>query len=143
MLIIYYLEKLTLSKLVGIVNFSERKFAEMHWPWRAKRYKLYLGKCLFLHYCLQLSFVYKIVSQIYFDLFCSEGKRLLSEFFRKWRWALITTTLISSCHWKSLVLFCLWKKRLKKAFFWHLQWIMAKSYTKTNYAIQNKNKLAI
>ena len=27
---IYYSEKLTLSKLVGKVNFSERKFEEMH-----------------------------------------------------------------------------------------------------------------
>ena len=27
---IYYWEKLTFSKLVGKVNFSERKFEEMH-----------------------------------------------------------------------------------------------------------------
>ena len=30
--------------------------------------------------------------------------------------ALITTTLISSCHWKTLVSFCLWKKRPENAF---------------------------
>ena len=30
MLNIYYWEKLTFSKLVGKVNFSERKFEEMH-----------------------------------------------------------------------------------------------------------------
>ena len=30
--------------------------------------------------------------------------------------ALITTTLISSCHWKTLVPFCLWKKRPENAF---------------------------
>ena len=33
---IYYWEKLTFSKLVGKVNFSERKFEEMHKLWRAK-----------------------------------------------------------------------------------------------------------
>ena len=30
--------------------------------------------------------------------------------------ALITTTLISSCHWKTLVPFCLQKKRPENAF---------------------------
>ena len=30
--------------------------------------------------------------------------------------ALITTTLISFCHWKTLVPFCLWMKRPEKAF---------------------------
>ena len=33
---IYYREKLMFSKLVGKVNFSERKFEEMHKLWRAK-----------------------------------------------------------------------------------------------------------
>ena len=33
MWIISYLEKLTFSKLVGKVNFSERKFEEMEYPW--------------------------------------------------------------------------------------------------------------
>ena len=65
---------------------SGRKFEEMHYLWRAKRYKVYSGKRLFWHYCLQLSFVYKTVSQISFNLFWSGDKRLLSEFLRKWRW---------------------------------------------------------
>ena len=30
--------------------------------------------------------------------------------------AMITTTLTSSCHWKTLVPFCLWKKRPEKSF---------------------------
>ena len=93
---------------------------------------MYSGNPLFWHCYLQLSFVYKTVSQISFKLFCLGDKRLLSEFLRKWGWfqghserflnilaknsnfkklrhsfvdetALITTTLISSCHWKSLV----------------------------------------
>ena len=38
----------------------------MHSLWRAKRYKVYLGERLFWHYLLQLSFVYKTVSQISF-----------------------------------------------------------------------------
>ena len=52
--------------------------------WKAKRYKVYSGKRLFWHYRLQLSFVYESVSQIFFNLFCSGDKRLLSEFFRIW-----------------------------------------------------------
>ena len=44
---IYYWEKLTFSKLVGKVNFSERKFEEMHQLWRAKRHKAYSGKRFF------------------------------------------------------------------------------------------------
>ena len=58
----------------------------MHYLWRAKRYKVYSGKRLFWHYCLQLSFVYKTVSQISFNLFWSGDRRLLSEFLRKWGW---------------------------------------------------------
>ena len=64
----------------------ERKFEDMHYLRRAKRYKVYLGKCLFWHYRLQLSFIYKTVSQISFNLFWSGDKRLLSEFLRKWDW---------------------------------------------------------
>ena len=37
------------------------------------------------HCCLQLSFIYKKVSQILFNLFCLGDKRLLSEFLRKCR----------------------------------------------------------
>ena len=81
---IYDWEKLTFSKLVGKVRFSERKFKEMHLLWRAKRYKIYSGKRLFWHYCLQLFFVHKSVSQMSFNLFCLGDKSLLSEFLRKW-----------------------------------------------------------
>ena len=80
---IYYWEKLAFLKLIGEVNFLERKVEEMHQFWRAKRYKVYLGKRLFGHYCLELSFIYKIVPQISFNLFCSGYKRILSEFLRK------------------------------------------------------------
>ena len=72
---LYYWEKLTFSKLVEKEHFVERKFEEMHQLWRAKRYKLYSGKRLFWHYCLQLSFVYKTMSQISFNLFCSGDKK--------------------------------------------------------------------
>ena len=109
----------------------------MHELWRGKTYKVYLGKRLFWHFCLQLSFVYKIMSQISFNLFCSRNKKLLSEFLRKWCWfheynerfpkfqktetrfyrwkSNITTTLISSCHRKILVLFYFRKKRPENA----------------------------
>ena len=53
---------------------------------RAARYKLYLGKCLFWRYCLQLSFIYRIVSRIFLYLFCSGDKRISSDFMRKWSW---------------------------------------------------------
>ena len=124
---------------------SERKFEEMHYLWRPKRYKVYLGKRLFWYYSLQLSFVYKTVSQISFNLFWSGDKTLLSEFLRKWGWfhepnerspkylllkikisknwdtvvdkrTTITTTLTSSCHWKTLAPFCLRKKIRENTF---------------------------
>ena len=50
--------------------------------------------------------------------------------------ALITATLITSCHWKIFVPFFLWKKRPENAFLT----LIVKSYRKTNYAIQNNNK---
>ena len=121
----YYWEKLTFSKLAKNVNFSERKFEEMRYLWRAKRYKVYSGSNIW-HYYLQLSFVYKTVSSISFKLFCLGDKRFLSEFLIKVDFrdimnvspnilaenlnlqklthgfadekSLITTTLISSCH---------------------------------------------
>ena len=39
---------------------------------------------LFWHDYLQQAYVYKIMSQISFKLYCSGDKRLLSEFRRKW-----------------------------------------------------------
>ena len=45
-----------------------------------------MGKLLFWHHCLQLSFAYEPVSQISFSLFCSRDKKLLSEFVRKRGW---------------------------------------------------------
>ena len=56
--------------------------------------------------------------------------------------ALIITTLISSCHWKAFVPFYLRNKRPENTF---LTLIVnyGKLVQKTNYAIQNNNKLAI
>ena len=48
-----------------------------------KSYKVYSGNRLLWPYYLQLSFVNKIMSQIPFNLFCSEYKRLLSDFLWK------------------------------------------------------------
>ena len=125
---ISYWEKLRSSKPVGKVNFLERKFEQMHQPWRTKRIKVHSGKHLFWHYCLQLSFVYKTVSQIYFNLFCSRHKR---HGFVDER-AMITLTLISSCHWKTLVPSCLRKKRPENAYL-----TLIVNYRK----IEQKNKL--
>ena len=82
----YFIRMRKLTKVVRKVNFSERKFEDMHQLWRAKRCKVYPGKRLIWHYHLQLSFVYKAESQISFNFFCSGDKRLLSEFLRKWGW---------------------------------------------------------
>ena len=75
-----------------------------------KIYKVYSGKRLDWYCHLQMSFVYKTVSQISLKLFCSGDKRPLSEFLRKEfvdEKAIISTTLIYSCHWKTYKLFCL------------------------------------
>ena len=68
---------------------------------------------------------------------------------------LITTTLISCCHWKTLVPFCLRKIKPETHFntnsellYSHkkqilMTMIIAKSYKKTNYANENNNKLPI
>ena len=61
---IYYWEKLTFSKL------------------RLSR-KENLKKCINFE---EQKGIFKTVSQISFKLFCSGDKRLLSEFFQKWRW---------------------------------------------------------
>ena len=104
-------------------------------------------KSFIWHYCLQLSFVCKTVSQISFKLFCLGYKRLRryqsslgnyvdlrdimnasqnilakNQNLKKLRHgfvdkrALITTTSLSSCHWKTHAPFCLWKKRSENAF---------------------------
>ena len=110
-----------------------------------KSKKVYSGKSLLWHYYLQLSFVYKTVSQISFNLFCFEDKGLLSEFFRKRvnfrdimnispnilaknqnfkklrhgfvdEKAQIKTMLKFSCNWKTFVSFACEKKDLKTHF---------------------------
>ena len=142
---IYYWEKLASSKLVGKVNFSESKFKKIHWLWKAKRYKVYSGKRLFWHYYLQLSFIYETVPQISFNCFAREIKGFYQRSLgnevdfrdimnvspnilaKNWNLkklrhgfvderALVTTTLISFCHWKTLVPICLRKKRPENTF---------------------------
>ena len=55
---------------------------------------------------------------------------------------MIATTLISSCHLKTLVPFCLQKKRPENEFL-TLTANYRKIVQKKNYAIQNNSKLAI
>ena len=105
---------------------------------------VYSGKPWFWYYYFQLSFVCKTVSRISFKLFCSGLKGFYQSSlgnkidFRDmnvspntltedWNFknlrlglvderALITTTSMSSCHWKTLLPFCLQKKRPENAF---------------------------
>ena len=70
---IYYWEKLTFSKLVRKVSFSERKFEEMLYLWRAKGI---FGKTFILASLSSAVLrLYKTVFQISFKLFCSEDYR--------------------------------------------------------------------
>ena len=78
---IYYWEKLTFSKPVGKVHFSERNLKKCT-SFEEQKSTRYIWKNLYL----PLSFVYKTVTQISFKLFCSGDKKILSEFLRKWGW---------------------------------------------------------
>ena len=136
-------------------------------------YKVYSGKLLYWHYRLQLSFVYKAVSNISFKFFCQEDKRLLQEFHWKWGWfqkynerfpkylgskLKFQKTETQFCRWKSndnndvniflslekLYTFSLAKKKAwKKNTLLTLTLNYPKILRKTNYAIQNNSKLAI
>ena len=134
---IYYWEKLTFSKPVGKVHFSERNLKKCT-SFEEQKSTRYIWKNLYL----PLSFVYKTVTQISFKLFCSGDKKILSEFLRKWGWfqgynecfpkylgekfqktetrscrgKSTDNNNISSCHWKILAPFCLRKKRPENAF---------------------------
>ena len=103
-----------------------------------KRKKVYLEKRLFWHYCLQLSLVHKIISQILFNLFCSSPLENEGDFrdimnvsrsilaknqnFEKMihgfvdEEALVTITFTFSGYWKTLVRFCLRKKIPENAY---------------------------
>ena len=134
-----------------------------------KVYKVYSRKCLLWHYCLQLSFVYKIVSQISFNFFCSGDKRLLSDFLRKWGWFHKHNERFPKYlsqklkFWKTVTRLCRWKSSDHNInIFLSLEnpcaFLIAKGITwksifnanselpqnrteKTNYAIQNNIKV--
>ena len=114
-------------KRIGKAIFSEKNWKNAL-ALKSKKVQVMFGKRLFWHYCLQLSFVYKSVPQIFINLFCSGNQRLSLDFlgnevdfryiinvsqiswrktsknFKKLRHgfvderALITTTLIPFCH---------------------------------------------
>ena len=65
------------------IDFLGKKICKNALTLKSKKVQGILGERLYWHYRLQLSFVYKTVSQISFKLFCSGDKRLLSEFLRK------------------------------------------------------------
>ena len=54
---------------------------------------------------------------------------------------MMTTTVLSSCHWKTVATLCLRKKRPEKALL--TLTVNYRRIVKTNYAIQNNSKLSI
>ena len=99
--LLYYYEKLTFSKLrfyweenlKKCTTFEEQK--SVRYICRNVYFGIIVFSCLaetvlqkrlFWHYRLQLSFIYKTVSQISFNLFWSGDRRLLSKLLRKWGW---------------------------------------------------------
>ena len=133
---------------------------------------MHSGKRLYWHHYLQLSFVYKTVFQIFLSCFLWGIEGFYQSFLgnevdfrdiinvssnilaKNWNFeklrhgfvnkrTLITTTLISSCHWKTFVLFCLRKKRPENAFLTLIVNYHRIVFQKVNYAIQNNSKLSI
>ena len=165
---IYYWKNLTFSKLVAKVNFSERRNALVL---KSKKVQGIFGKRLFVHYYLQLSFVYKTVSQISFKLFFFpeiKGFYLSSlgyevDFRDIWTFPLISWLKIKLsktekcfCRWKStdnneINIFLSLENPCAFLFAKEKTWkritlivnYRTKSYRKTNCAIQNSNELAI
>ena len=65
------------------IDFLGKKICKNALTLKSKKVQGILGKRLYWHYRLQLSFVYKTVSQIFLKLFCWGDKRLSLKFFRK------------------------------------------------------------
>ena len=165
---IYHWEKLTFSKfwfsqkenLKKCTSFKEQKGTRYNWE------NVYIRIIVFS--CLPSA---KPCPRFLLNCFAREIK----EFLRKWGWfqghnerfrnilaknqnfkklrqdfvderVLITTTLTSSCHWETLVPFCLRKKKPKNAFL-TLNSLVIVSYCKivqkNKLALQSNNKLAI
>ena len=138
-----------------------------------KRWKVNSGKHLFCHYRLQLSFVYKTVSQISFNLFYSGDKSFLSEFLRKrgsfhrhnehflkyldWKIKLQKTGTwfcrLKNNDYNDINIFLSLENPCTFLFVTEKTWkcifnsnsvlYLWKSYRKANYAIQNNSKLDI
>ena len=72
----YYWEKLTLSKLVGIVNFMERKFEEMHYvTFKGKKVQGIFGGTFIL--ALLSSAIFRLqnhVSDLFWSCFAQDIK---------------------------------------------------------------------
>ena len=127
----------------------------MHQLWKAKKYKVNSGKSLFWHFSMQLSFFRFLL--IFFareikdfyqsslrnevdcrdimnvspNILAKKQKKRLIHCYVDER-AMITTTLIFSCHCQAVVPFCLQKKRPENAFL---------TLTVNYHKIIQKNKL--
>ena len=154
---IYYWEKLMFSKLRFSWKENLKKCSSFEGQ-KGTRYiwgNIYFGIIFFG--CLLST---KLCLNFFFNLFCSGDKRFLSQFLRKWGWfnghnepfpnilnknlnfkkwdsfaderAIITTTLTSSYHWKTLVPFSLREKRTENT---------SLTLTVNYHKILQKNKL--
>ena len=132
---IYYWKKWRFQNLSEI-KISRKKIWRNALALKSKKAQGIFGETFTL--ALLSSAVFRLQNCVldFFNLFCLGDKRLLSELLGKWGWfqehnehfpkklrhsfederALITITLISSCHWKTLVLSYLRKKRPANAF---------------------------
>ena len=80
------LRKTDILKTSSIFCFLRKKIWRSVLALKSKKVQGIFGDTFIWHCRLELSFIYKTVSQISFSLFCLGEKGLLSEFLRKWGW---------------------------------------------------------
>ena len=136
---------LTKTDVLKTSIFSERKFEEMHQLWRAKGKRNIRGNvyiCIIVFNCLSSTkhclrfllncFVREIKvfyqrsvgKEVDFRNIMNVSLNILAKNYNSKKFkhdfvderAMIKAILMSSCHWKTLVHFCLRKKRPKNAF---------------------------
>ena len=108
------LRKTVVLKTLRKSKFLGKKIWRNELALKSKKVQSIFGKSLFWHYCLQLSFVCKTVSQISFNLFYSGDKRLLSEILRKWDWF--------QGHNECFPKYLGWKLKFQKTETWFCRW---------------------
>ena len=149
--------------------FPERKFEEMHQLWRAKRYKLYSGNVYFviiIFSCLspttqgltgllicfarQIKGFYQrsLGNEVDFKDIMNISSNIMAKnkYFKKLRHgfvqarAMISATLKSSCHWKTIIVIAK-EKTWKNIFSTNSE--LLHNRTEKEIVIQDNSKLAI